>query len=408
MGKQKRTFLQALGFGKEKEHRSLEETYTPFLGSGSLMFGNIFNSQYSGLNLPIAYRCINLIADTIASMDLLVKKRQAKGKTTVVKNHPINNLFTDRNARLDKFTFFKLLIQSVIVKGNGFAYIKRDGQGVPIKLIFLESGDVTVTYQKETDTLYYQVAFINGGRRIMPSDMLHFKMFSYNGINGISLLSMARRTVGIAGATDEQVKDFFENGTAVSGIIKATNQLSAKQRQEILQAWNTTYSNGGKGIAVLQGNLDYQPIALNSKDAQMVEARQENNRDLSIFFGVPSELVNAAGTNRSNIEETMNYFATVTLLPYIKMLENELCKKLLTDQETNLKVVFDIESILRANKQTLSTYYSTMTSNGIMTVNEVRQMIGLAEKEGGDDLLLPYSDVAQNTIGKQNQDTDGE
>ena len=394
-------FRGIFNFGK-KEKRSVDDGFIPgFYADGSLMFGTLSTSQYSATNLPTAYRCINLISDTIASMPIAVKKRSAKGKTLEVKNHPINLLFQDKNSRTDKFTFIKMLVQSVICKGNGFAYIKRAQDGTPLKLIFLESSDVTINYMKETDTLYYQVSFLKNGSRIEPYNMLHFKMFSNNGIQGISLLANARRTLSLAAATDSQAKSFFENGASLNGIINSTTQLSAKQRQEILSSWNTTYSNGGRGIAVLQGNLSYQPISLNAADSQMVEARQLNNTDIATFFGVPAAMLNIKGfSSYSSLEDTQNFFLTTALLPYIKMLETELDKKLLNDNEGNLKIIFDSESILRTNKTALADYYTKLVTNGLMTPNEARQQLGLPSIDGADSLIIPFTDVNQNTINK--------
>lgn len=395
-------FRGIFNFGKKKEQRSVDDGFIPsYYGDGSLMFGALSNSQYSAMNLPTAYRCINLISDTIASMPIAVKKRSAKGKTLEVKNHPINLLFQDKNSRTDKFTFIKMLVQSVICKGNGFAYIQRAEDGTPLKLIFLESSDVTIHYMKENNTLYYQVSFLKNGSRIEPYNMLHFKMYSNNGVQGISLLANARRTLGLASSTDSQAKSFFESGASLSGIINSTTQLSAKQRQEILSSWNTTYSNGGRGVAVLQGNLSYQPISLNAADSQLVEAREMNAIDIATFFGVPAAMLNIKGfSSYSSLEDTQNFFLTTTLLPYIKMMETELDKKLLNDNEGNLKVIFDSESILRTNKTALADYYTKLVSNGLMTANEARQQLGLPSIDGADSLIIPFTDVNQNTINK--------
>lgn len=396
-------FRGIFNFGK-KEKRSVDDGFVPgYYADGSLMFGSLSNSQYSATNLPTAYRCINLISDTIASMPIAVKKRSAKGKTLEVKNHPINLLFADKNSRTDKFTFIKMLIQSVICKGNGFAYIKRAQDGTPLKLIFLESSDVTINYMKETDTLYYQVSFLKNGSRIEPYNMLHFKMFSNNGVQGISLLANARRTLSLAAATDSQAKSFLKwcfiernhqfNNTAVS---KATSRDIEQLEYHLF--------NGGRGIAVLQGNLSYQPISLNAADSQMVEARQLNNTDIATFFGVPAAMLNIKGfSSYSSLEDTQNFFLTTTLLPYIKMLETEFVKKLLNDNETNLKIIFDSESILRTNKTALADYYSKLVTNGLMTPNEARQQLGLPAIDGADSLIIPFTDVNQNTINNKDE-----
>lgn len=395
--------LRGFSGNKKAEKRSLEEDYSPSYYASGLLFGSL-GSQTSAMNLPTAYRCINLISDSIASMAIEVKRKNTKAKTSVVKNHPINSLFDGRNNRLDGYTLIKMLIQSVITKGNGFAYIQRGEGGTPKKLIFVESNDVTITYMKETDTLYYTVSYLNRGRRIDPSDMIHLKMMSWNGIEGISLLAMAKRTLGIASATDEQSKNYFEKGGNMSGIVTTPAILNSKQRQEILKSWDSTYSQGSGGIAVLGGGLTYTQISSNAKDSQMVEARQQNQIELCQYFGVPPILLGLQGGNFTSLEDAQNAFLTETLMGYVRMVESEFNRKLLADSEGNLKVIFNFEDILRTQKSVLADYYTKMTTNGIMTVNEVRERIGLPQAANGDDLVIPYTDISMNKIGGQSED----
>lgn len=82
------------------------------------------------------------------------------------------------------------------------------------------------------------------------------------------------------------------------------------------------------------------------------------------------------------------------------MMETEFDKKLLNDNETNLKVIFDSESILRTNKTALADYYTKLVTNGLMTANEARQQLGFPLIDGADSLIIPFTDVNQNTINK--------
>ena len=78
------------------------------------------------------------------------------------------------------------------------------------------------------------------------------------------------------------------------------------------------------------------------------------------------------------------------------MIEEEF--KLKLNQEKNIKIEFDVNYLLKTTKQTEASYYSTLVSSGIMTVNEVRKELGLSELEGGDKLTMAFTDVSQNTI----------
>lgn len=390
----------------QKETRNDESDYTAYspLNSNSLLFGTRNNTTCGALNLSAVYRCTEIITNALAQLDIVVKKKTARGKTTVVKNHAVNLLFEDKTNYLDKYTFIKMMIQSVIIKGNGFAYIQRDGSGTPTHLRYLETQDVNIIWHKERNELYYQIPIL-GKSKVLPKDILHFKLFSNDGIKGISILAHARRVIAIGGATDNQAEKFFSNGTALSGIISVPQHMSGKQKQELLGSWNTIWSNGGEGLAVVDGGASYQSISLSSKDSQMIESREFNVLDIARFFGVPASLLNVSGFNGKNtLEDEQANLLVNTLMPYIRMVEAEFAKKLLNDNETNLKVILDTENYLRSNKASLSSYLTSLVQNGIMTVNEARKQLGLSEVENGDNLLIAYSDTAQNTIGNDSND----
>lgn len=387
----------------QKETRNQENEYT-CLNGNSLLFGTRNNAQCGALNLSAVYRCTEIITNALAQLDILVKKKTARGKTTVVKNHAVNLLFEDKTNYLDKYTFIKMMIQSVIIKGNGFAYIQRDSSGTPTHLRFLETQDVNIIWHKERNELYYQIPILNK-TKVLPKDILHFKLFSNDGIKGISILAHARRVIAIGGATDNQAEKFFSNGTALSGIISVPQHMSGKQKQELLSSWNTIWSQGGEGLAVVDGGASYQSISLSAADSQMIESRAFNVLDIARFFGVPASLLNVSGFNGKNsLEDEQANLLVNTLMPYIRMVEAEFAKKLLNDNETNLKVILDTENYLRSNKQSLSSYLTSLVQNGIMTVNEARKQLGLSEVENGDNLLIAYSDTAQNTIGGSDVD----
>ena len=146
---------------------------------------------------------------------------------------------------------------------------------------------------------------------------------------------------------------------------------------------------------------DLQPISISSKDAQQIESRQFNVEDICRFFNVNPVLLGLANhSSYSNLEDVQNDFLVHTLQPWITMIENELDRKLLNNAETNLKIILDTNSVLRANKQAQANYYSTMISSGILSRNEARKDLGMNEVEGGDELIIPFTDIAQNTIGK--------
>lgn len=383
-------------FGKEKRNNS--NTYITSY-SDALSFGNILNRN-AALNISAVYRAVEIISDAIAILPVKVNIRNIDHKE-VIDEHPIYNALIE-NETMSKYTLIKLLVQSVLLKGNGFAYIQRSNDGTVIGIRYLDASDVVVNYNKVTNELYYTCTTINKTSRIEPINMLHFVKNSNDGINGISVLKYAARTLENANNTENSANNFFGNGCNLSGVLTVQGQLTEKQKQDIRSSWNQAYSNGGNGLAVLQGNMSYQPIQLSAADSQMLESRIYNIQDIARFFGIsPVLLGDLSHTSYSTIEATQNQFLLHTLQPYISMIEDELNRKLLKPSESNLIINLDETAILKTDKTALASYYSTLLDKGVLCVNEVRKELGYSNIEGGDKHLIAYTKVADNTISTQ-------
>ena len=365
-----------------------------------LLFGNLFQNGNS-LTLSAVYRCVELISDSVAILPIDIETKDGK----YLPNHQLYQVFDNRDNLLDKYTLIKMLIQSVLLKGNGYCYIYRNQDGSVKSLRFLESGDVTVNYNKETGKLYYTAPLISK-KQIEAVNMIHLKKFSYDGVNGISVLSFASNSVKNSKNTEQSASDFFSNGRNLAGIIKVNSPLTPQQTKDIKKAWSETYTNNGQGIAVLQGNMDFQPISVNSADAQMIESRHFNVTDICRWFGVnPILLGEEGGSQYGVVESLQREFVLHTLLPYVKMIEEEFDRKLLKLSEINdINIKFDIEFLLKANKKEEAEYLVALSNNGLLTPNECRLQLGYQPIEGGDELHIAFSDVSQNKINNSDDE----
>lgn len=364
--------------------------------NGALPFFR-FN-QGSAMNLSTAYRCIELISDSIGTLPVQVKRLGRRGKTNVLDNHPLVKIIYDKRNRITKFMLFKLIVQAVITKGNSFVYIERAQDGTPTSLRYLEPQDVTVNYNKQTNDLYYLANKVSS-RRIEPKDMLHFVKNSYDGVNGVSLLTYASRTLKLANDTESSALRFFGSACNLSGIIKMTGNPTQDQMVNAKQTWQLIANDG---LAVMKGNMDYIPVQLSASDSQLIESRQYNVQDICRFFGVSPVLVgDLTHASFSTIEAIQNEFLTHTLAPYISMIEDELNRKLISDD--NLYINLDETAILRTDKQQLAQYYSTLLNTGVLSINEVRKELGYNEAEGLDEHHIPYNAAAQSSLTNDTQ-----
>lgn len=377
---------------KKKEVEKRDLNYVPF--SDALIFSTLRN-QYSSMNISAVFRAVEIISDSVATLPIRVKAVNEKDE---IKSHPLNLVFADKYNVMSKYNFIKLLIQSVILKGNGFAYIERRGEdGSVLRLRYLESSDVQIFWDKNKEQLYYTCNVISR-KRIEPINMIHLVKNSYDGINGVSVLSYAARSLKLANNTENSANSFFTNGCNLSGVLTVQGQVTDKQREQIRQSWNSAYSNGGNGLAILQGNMEYKPIQLSAADSQLLESRLFNVQDIARFFGIsPVLLGDLSHSSYATIEAAQQEFLLHTLNPYIVMIEEEFTRKLVKPSE-NLEINFDETALLKTDKKALADYYGSLLDKGVLSINEVRTELGYAEIDGGDKHTIAYSKIEDNDI----------
>lgn len=373
----------------KKERSDEQDITTNVYSSGSLLFNPYSLSNQTAQSLSVVYRAVDLISDSIAVLPIEILNTKNKE----IKSHYLNRLF--KNCNLTKYNLIKLLIQSIILKGAGFAYINR-ANGIPVSLTFLRKEDVQIHYDELYRIKYFTADKISHSK-IQPEDMIYLIKNTYDGVNGVSVLSYAARSLQISHQAENSAKNYFDNGGSLSGVLKVQGQISEKQREQIKSGWNQSYVTGNQGIAILPGNMEYQAIQVAAKDIQLLESRQWNVQDIARFFSIhPILLGDNSGSSYSSIEAIQNQFVLHTLIGYIQLLEEEFTRKLCPD---NVHISFDENYLLRTDKQAQASYYTQLLDKGVLTVDEVRESIGY-NPVGLNKHYIPYTDLNQNNLNQ--------
>ena len=374
----------------------------------SVPVGLSFLSPYlkgDPMQLSAFFAACEIISNTLAVVPIHVRSIE---DGSINNSHPINLLWN--SGLTSKFTLIKQLVWDMLLTGNGIAYIKRASDGTPVELIYRPHGSVSIMYNEQNRQLYYLDPSIKKGK-IEPINVLHFIKNSKDGVNGIGVPKYAAKITDLAKATDRTATDFFENGANVNGILKSSKPLTAQQKMDIRNSWNTIHGNNkGGGIAVLSGELDYTPVGQNSEQSQMLQSREFNITEIARYFTISPTLIgDLSHTQYGSVEAAQSDFIAHTLLPLISMMQDELNRKLLKPSErASFEIDLDEDHIYLSDKSSTANYLSTLTNSGIMTINEARHIIGLQPVDGGDECRIPYSDANQNTISgnKNNEEED--
>lgn len=383
-----------------------EETRSNFFDS--LMYNQTGSyTTNKAMLLSAVYRCVDVISDSVAQLPLEPYFKDTAGYKEKYIKHPTYYLLNkEPNKKMSRFTFIKTLVVSTLLRGNGYAYIERDDKGNATALHYIPTELVTI--QDIKGNVKYNVT---GVGIVEPCNMIHILNFSYDGIVGISTLQHAKLTLGLATDAENHAQGFFKGGANLAGILKVQSNLTAKQKQDLKSSWQTAFSpttGTPNGVAVLEGNMDFEPITVNPADAQLLETREFNVIDICRFFGVsPVKAFDLSKSSYSTVEATQLAFLTDTLAPLLEKIELEIERKLYKPSErANIEVRFDTSVLLRADKASLASYYNTLFQIGVITPNEIRKVLDLPAIENGDKTFVQVNvmtlDNAVNNIPSNN------
>ncbi len=365
-----------------KPEQRYNVSYDPINAVG-LPYGftsNPISTQLS-MQLSAVYRCTEVISDAIASQSWLVQEYNNDEGFVTNPFHSSSYMLNNEPAPyMSRYTMMKMLVSKMLLDGNGYISITRNQRGDPVRLDLVT--ELVKMFLRKDGTVYYEVGDGTEQRRIVDGqDMIHLLNFSYDGLTGVSTLRHAADTMALAYSSERTAKGFFTSGANMSGIIAAEGKLTKEKAMQMKQSWaeafNVSSGNPG-GIAVMEGGLEFKPITVNPKDAQMLETRQYNVIEICRFFGVsPSKVFDSNNLTYSNIESFQLGFLTDTISPLDAKIEAEFNRKLFRPSlRLKTRLNLNIDELLRANLDARANYASKMFQVGGYTVNEVRKECG--------------------------------
>ena len=335
------------------------------------------------LALSAVYRCVEVITNGVASLPVKLYRTDEKGFKYEMHNNLSFILSKKPTGKINAFTFYKLIVKDILLQGNAYALILRNGKGEVIGLQYIQAGLVSPI--DKGDRIEYQVTGIKGFVR--QEDILHFMNYTDNGVYGISVLTHARRTLGIADYGENASENFYKSGGCTTGFLKFDGPSSGKQREEILSAWNQATGgvrNQPNGIPVLPANVNYTQLSVNPADAQLLESREFSVVEICRFFGVsPTKCFDLTHASYNNSEMAELAFLNDTLRPLLTKIEMEMETKLFKPEE-GYDIKFDVSELLRTDKKSQAEYFTKLFNLGVLSPNDIRKELDMDEIEGGD------------------------
>ncbi len=333
-------------------------------------------TERTALQTTAVYACVRIISETVASLPLHVYEYTDNGKEKVYQ-HPLYRLLHDiPNPEMNSFIMREVMMMHLLLWGNSYSQIIRNGKGEVIGLYPLLPDKMSVDRAAD-GRLYYTYNSDNQGTLIFnKNEILHIVGLGFDGLIGHSPIAMAKNAVGLAIAAEEYGSSFFSNSGTPSGVLEHPGVL--KEPEKVREAWNEAYGGSGNAhkVAVLEEGMKFNPISINPHEAQFLETRKFQVNEICRIFRVPPHMIaDLDKSSFNNIEQQSLDFVTNTIRPWLVRIEQSVFQQLLTEEEQKkIFVKFNVDGLLRGDFQSRMRGYSIGIQNGFMSPNDVREL----------------------------------
>ncbi|MDE1475978.1 phage portal protein [Xenorhabdus bovienii] len=351
-------------------------------------------SPQLAMQLTAVFSCVRVLAESVGMLPCSLYEQLERGNRCAVNERLHKLLSVKPNNYMTPQEFWELLIACLCLRGNFYAY-KVKALGEVVELLPLDPGSVMAKLNHDWQP-EYQITFPNGeSRTLMQDELWHVRIFTLDGLTGLSPITYARQAIGLGLATEEHGSRLFGNGAVTSGVLQTDQALKDEAYQRLkadFEARHQGLVNAHKPM-ILEMGLKWHQISLSAEDAQFLETRKFQLEEICRIFRVPLHMVqNTDRATFNNIENLGIGFINYSLVPYLTRIEQRINAGLINaNKQGRFYAKFNTGALLRGDMKSRFEAYATGINWGIYAPNECRELEELNPREGGDIYLTPMN-----------------
>lgn len=337
------------------------------------------------LTASAVFACVKVLAETIATLPLAMHRELPGGGREPAPEHPLDELIRFApNPTTTAVEFWELMVLHAAVRGTGYAEIVPGARGAVDQLLPLHKDRVRAERLAD-GSLRFQVTDPRTGARrtLLQEEVLRVPGLSSNGVEGLRVVDLAAEAIGLGLAADGYAARVFRNALNIGGYLEHPGKLSEAAQKNLLQAFIEKLAgieNAHRPV-VLQEGMQFKAGTMTAKDAQLLEAREWQIREICRFWRIPPHMVGVTGSQpRANVEQEALEFVKYTLRPWVRRIEQAIRRDLIVRKD-RFVAKFNMEGLLRGDSAARATYLSKALGAGgspaWLTQNEARMIEGL-------------------------------
>lgn len=380
--------------------------------------GSIPINEQTALRLSAVWACVKIKSNQLATLPFNFYRKDTKGNSEIATKIAAQRVMKNPNPYMSAFDFKFAMMAAKMLHGNGYAYILRDQNLIPKELIPIHPNNVEVKILDGEVNYIVRQAY-STEITVKSDNMLHFKGITLDGLVGMSAIKTEAQNIGLALASQNELKQFYEKGSKIDGFVSYPNNLTmvAKTKSEAALLEKVSGTNPTTKVPIFDNGAKYIPVGVNPHEALWLEMMNYGVEEICRIFGVPPHLVaSLERSTNNNIEHQGMDFVNHGLLPEAKCFEEELDRKLLTSFEIpDHFSKFNMNGLLRGDSAARAALYQTLHNIGAINANQVRALEDMNSYEGGDTYFIQLNQIditksteyfAQQTTAKEARDED--
>lgn len=383
--------------------QQLEEAMRGALASSS----GVTVTPANAMRASAVYASVRILSSAVATLPLHIKKRVSARERNDLSDHPLWTVLRRRPNTWQTPSQFRRMMQShLLLRGNAYAMIVRS-RGRVTQIIPLHP-DRCECEQLDDLSLRYTYTRLDGRKvRLSQAEMFHLVGLTFDGVHGVSPITYARESIGLALAMENHGAITFKNGARVGSVITHPDKLGPEGIDNLRSSLDNFRAGGvseGKDL-VLEEGMKIEPLGMTAEDAQFIESRKFSRSDIAMFFGVPPSMLGDNSGSDSNwgtgLEQKSLGFVTYTLEDHLTTWEETINRDLISEDDVYAR--FNRAALVKGDIKSRWDAYTKGLQWGVYSPNEIRSLEDQNPREGGDVFYDP-----PNTAGQAGSNTGGQ
>lgn len=364
-----------------------------WLSYGAESNAGVVVTEKTAMTVSAYFAAIRNISEDIAKLPLKVfeiSKRNGRTRREEQLDHPIYHLIHDSpNEEMTAMVFWETILHHAMGWGRGLAQIIRDNSGQAESLWLLDPTQVRP--ERGTDGVLRYVD--SGGTEILEREqVLHIHGLGFDGVDGYSIATMARESMGEALAQQQFGGAFYGNNAVPAAVIETQEHYDAQRQKEYREGWNQLHKGPSRsqGIGILWKGATLRTFSVSPEDAQFIEGRHFSIEEAARWFRMPPhKLQHLLRSTFNNIESQSREYIGDTLSPWMRRIVQEVNRKLLAPPLVSAD--YDLDLLQLGDIAAQTNGLAQGKNWGWMNTNDCREKLGLnpIDEPWADEYWMP-------------------